>query len=182
MIIDFFKKVQFWRKADRLGPDIPWSHWRLHCAGTMKRLCRAKFREFGEDAEFRPGAYAICCSKISIGARVVIRPGCFLFSDPRPEGKGIVIEDDVLIGSGVHIYTGNHRFADPLLPIILQGHSPGKEVRLRKGAWIGASVIILPGVEIGENAVVGAGSVVTKSIPPRSVAVGNPARVIKSSP
>ncbi|MDQ0969211.1 acetyltransferase-like isoleucine patch superfamily enzyme [Flavobacterium sp. W4I14] len=91
----------------------------------------------------------------------------------------ITIEDDVLIGCGVHIYVENHCFDDPNLPIIMQGHSQAKKVVLKKGCWIGANVIILPGVTIGESSVVGAGSVVTKSVPAHSVAVGNPAKVIK---
>ncbi|RYY14386.1 MAG: acyltransferase, partial [Chitinophagaceae bacterium] len=56
---------------------------------------------------------------------------------------------------------------------------PDEQVVLKKGCWIGANAIILPGVTIGENSVVGAGSIVTKSIPDRVVAVGSPARVVK---
>lgn len=91
----------------------------------------------------------------------------------------IEIEDNVLIGSGTHIYVSNHEFRNPNVDIIHQGHSHGKKVVLQKGCWIGANVTILPGVIIGKNAVIGAGSVVTKTIPSRSLAVGNPARVIK---
>ena len=64
----------------------------------------------------------------------------------------------------------------PDKPIIDQGHSPARTVTLRRGCWVGANVTILAGVEIGENAVIGAGSVVTKSIPAHTVAVGNPAQ------
>ena len=91
----------------------------------------------------------------------------------------IIIEDDVMIGSGVHIYVANHRFSRKDVSIIDQGHFPGKQVSLKKGSWIGANAIILPGVIIGENSVVGAGSVVTKSIPNGVVAAGNPAKIIK---
>jgi acetyltransferase-like isoleucine patch superfamily enzyme len=172
-------RLRFWRSADRLGPDIPSTHWKLHFPGAMRSICAQKFRQFGEGAEFRPGAYAICCSKISLGRRVVIRPGTMLFADPRAGGAGIVIEDDVMLGSGVHVYVGNHRFDDVNCPIIDQGHHNSEPVSLRKGCWIGAGAIILPGVTVGENAVVGAGSVVVRDIPPRVVAVGNPARVIR---
>jgi len=174
------KRIEYWRGADRLGPDIPWTHWRLHFPELALRLCRDKFRHFGQAAEFRPGAYAEACSRISIGSRVVIRPGSMLFADPAPGGEGITIEDDVLIGAGVHLYSANHRFDSLERPIIEQGFSPSREVILRRGCWIGASSIILAGVEIGENAVVGAGSLVTKAIPPGVVAAGNPARVIRS--
>ena len=145
----------------------------------MLALCKRKFKSFSDSAEFRPGAYAICCSNISVGNHVVIRPGTMLFADPDGEGAGITLEDDVMLGSGVHIYVGNHRFDDPSTPIIAQGYSPSKAVILRKGCWVGAKAIILSGVTIGENAVVGAGSVVTRSIPARVLAVGNPARVIR---
>jgi len=69
------------------------------------------------------------------------------------------------MGSGVHIYVHNHRFDRPDVPIIDQGHYASQVVFLKKGCWIGANTIILPGVTIGENGVVGAGSLVTKSIP-----------------
>lgn len=172
-------RLRFWRRADRIGPDVPTTHWRLHFKSTMSAFCKSKFMHFGSSAEVRPGAYLIGCSRISLGARVVIRPGCMFFADPRPDGCGILIEDDVLIGSGVHIYTNNHRFGDVSQPIYDQGHLPSKAVTVRRGAWLGANVILLPGVTVGENAVVGAGSVVTGDIPPRTVAVGAPARVVK---
>lgn len=173
--------LHFWRHADRLGPDMPWTHWRLYVKSLMRQLCHSKFQHFGKDAEFRPGAYAICCSKISIGSRVVVRPGCMLFADPRPDGAGIFIEDEVMMGSGVHIYVHNHRYDDPELPIIDQGHCPSQPVVLQRGCWVGARSVILPGVTVGRNAVVGAGSVVTKDVPAGAVMVGVPARLIKQA-
>jgi acetyltransferase-like isoleucine patch superfamily enzyme len=145
----------------------------------MRALCAAKFKHFGAEAEWRPGAYAVACSKISLGNRVIIRPGCMLFADPRAGGAEIVIEDDVMIGSGVHIYVHNHRFDDPDIPIIDQGHYPSTPVILKRGCWVGANAVILPGITVGENAVVGAGSVVTRSIAARMLAAGNPAKTIR---
>jgi acetyltransferase-like isoleucine patch superfamily enzyme len=176
---EILDRIRYWRKADRIGPDIPWTHWRLHFKTSMETLCQAKFLHFGEGADFRPGAYAVVCSKIALGRRVVIRPGTMLFADPRSDGAGIVIEDGAMLGSGVHVYVANHRFNDSATSIIDQGHHDSKAVVLRKGCWIGANSVILAGVEIGENSVVEAGSVVTKSVPPRSLAVGSPAKVIK---
>jgi len=177
---DLMKRIRFWRNADRIGPDIPWTHWRLHFPEIGLRLCREKFRRFGDLAEFRPGAYAITCSRIEIGNRVIVRPGSMLFADPAPDGAGITIEDDVLLGPCVHVNSANHRFESPDTCIIDQGFSPSRQVILRRGCWIGANAIILTGVEIGENTVIGAGSVVTKPIPSRVLAAGNPARVIRS--
>lgn len=180
ILLELIKRMQFWRNADRIGPDIPLTHWRLHFKSSMLTLCKSKFKYFAESAEFRPGAYAICCSKISLGRRVVIRPGTLLHADSREEGAGITIEDDTMLGPGVQIYVSNHRFDDPDISIIDQGHYDSMPVLLKRGCWIGANAVILPGVTIGENSVVGAGSVVTKSIPDRALAVGNPVKVIRN--
>lgn len=103
-----------------------------------------------------------------------------LFADPREEKDGeIIIEDNVMLGSGVHIYVANHRYDLKNLDIINQGHYPAKTVILKKGCWIGANSIILPGVTIGENSVIGAGSVVTKDVPPRVLVAGSPVKFIK---
>jgi acetyltransferase-like isoleucine patch superfamily enzyme len=177
---EFSQRIHFWQEADRIGPDIPYTHWRLHFKSTMLKLCKEKFQYFDDTADFRPAAYAVCCSKISLGKRVVIRPSSMLFADPREGGAGIIIEDDVMMGSGIHIYVHNHRFDNPDIPIIDQGVYVSQEVVLKKGCWIGANTIVLPGVTIGENAVAGARSVVTKSIPPKVLAGGNPARIIRN--
>lgn len=173
------ERLKFWTTADRIGPDVPLTHWRLHFKSLMRRLCESKFLRFGAGAEFRPGAYAIGCSKISLGSRVVIRPGCMFFADPREGESGITIEDDVLVGSAVHIYVANHKFDDSLRPVIEQGHSQSAPVLIKKGAWIGAGSIVLAGVTVGRNSVVGAGSVVTRDVPAFTVVAGNPARKIR---
>ncbi len=180
MIKQLYKKRLFDLKEDRLGPDCPFTHWRLYTKGAMFKLCKAKFRGFGSGSEFRPGAYAITCSKISLGKNVVIRPQSMLFADPRPGKNGsIIIENDVMLGAGIHIYVANHIYDRNESNIIEQGHHEAKTVHLKEGCWIGANVTILPGVTIGNNAVVGAGSIVTKSVPDRTVYAGNPAKLIK---
>lgn len=179
MLRALWRRIRYWNAADRIGPDIPSTHWKLHLQSTMLKLCKQKFNNFHHTAEFRPGAYAIGCSRISIGKHVVIRPTSMLFADPEGVGADIIIEDDVLIGSGVHIYVTTHKYDAPDIPIINQGFFQSKDVVLKKGCWIGANSVILPGVTIGENAVVGAGSIVTTDIPAKTVAVGNPAKVIK---
>ena len=82
LVLELINRISFWKKSDRIGPDIPWTHWRLHFKKTMQRLCKSKFLQFSDTAEFRPGAYAIVCSKIKIGERVIIRPNTMLFADP----------------------------------------------------------------------------------------------------
>lgn len=174
-----YNKIKFDTTSDRIGPDLPFSHWKLYFKTLMRKICQSKFKYFADNAEIRPGVYVIGCSKISVGERVVLRPSTMLFADPTENGAGITIEKDVLIGSGVHFYVNNHKYDNPYVPIIDQGHYPSKEITVRKGAWIGANVILLPGVIIGENTVVAAGSVVTKSLPARVLAAGVPAKVIK---
>lgn len=163
-------------KSNRLGPDIPFTHWMLYFKCLMRWLCKRKFRRFLKGSEFRPGAYAVWCDHISIGYNVVIRPNTMLFAEPEAY---IYISDDVLIGAGVHIYTNNHRFDNKELPIIHQGYKDIKDVYLCKGCWIGANSTILPGVTVGVNAVVGAGSVVTKVVPSHTIVAGNPAREVR---
>ncbi|MEH6591040.1 MAG: acyltransferase [Halioglobus sp.] len=179
MIREILDRIRFWRAADRIGPDMPLTHWMLHFPSFMQSLCQKKFRRFDVTSCVRPGVYAVACSNIEIGKNVVLRPGTMLFSDPDENGSTIRIRDEVLIGSGVHIYVGNHRFDNPELPISQQGHSASSSVLICEGAWLGANVTVLPGVTVGRNCVIGAGSVVTTSIPDFSLAVGSPARVIK---
>lgn len=110
-------------------------------------------------------------SRVKFGSRVFINYNCTL----QPAG-GVEIGDDVFIGSDVRIYTTNH----PLDPEErAKGKATVRPVRIGSKVWIGGGAVILPGVEIGEGTTIGAGSVVTRSIPARCVAVGNPAKVIK---
>lgn len=166
-----------WSKtADRLGPDMLGTYFKFYIPSLQKKICREKFLYFGENADFRIGASAVCCSNIKIGENVVIRPNSILMATKNGQ---INIEKDVLIGSGVHIYVSNHKFDDISMPIYYQGHSSEKSVLIKEGSWIGANAIILPGVTIGRNAVVGAGSIVTKDVSDFTVVGGNPAKVIK---
>lgn len=181
MIKEVFSKRKFDINSDRLGPDCPFTHWKLYFKSSMKKICQDKFKSFSDTSEFRAGAYAVTCSKISIGKRVVIRPNTMLFADPRENNGYITIENDVMIGSGVHIYVSNHRYDLKDKNIIDQGHYEAKDVLLKEGCWIGANSIILSGVTIGKNAVIGAGSVVTKDVPARVIYAGNPAKLVKET-
>jgi acetyltransferase-like isoleucine patch superfamily enzyme len=106
--------------------------------------------------------------KIVIGDRAAINGFCRFF------GHGSVeIGEDTQIGPCCLITTTDHDYRGNL-------ETTFKPVVIGKGVWIGANVTILPGVEIGDNSVIGAGAVVTKSIPPRSIAVGVPARVVRT--
>lgn len=169
-------RLVFYWKTNRLGPDMLSTYPLLFFKRSMRWICEKKFKHFGKGAEVRPGAILCGTSLISIGDNVILRPGVMF--DAFGEGT-ITIEDDVLIGSGVHIYTGNHVFSNPNIPISQQGFDSIQPVRICQGAWVGAGAILLAGVTIGRNSVVGAGSIVTKDVPDHTVVVGNPAKIIK---
>jgi UDP-3-O-[3-hydroxymyristoyl] glucosamine N-acyltransferase len=174
-------KFKFWLTSYRIGPDIPLTHFLLHSRRLGHWLCQKKFAMFDDGSEMRYGSYAICTQHISIGKKVIIRPSSMLFASEHGDSSpNIIIEDYVLMGSGVHIYTANHCFSDPTLAIYFQGHEKVKPVKISTGAWLGANCIILPGVTVGRNSVVGAGSVVTKDVPDNVVVAGQPAKLIKT--
>jgi len=106
---------------------------------------------------------------ITIGKRVFINSGC-RFQDQG----GIVIDDECLIGHNTVLATLNHDL-DPLRRADLH---PAPVV-IGRNVWIGANVTVLPGVTVGDNAVLAAASVVTKDVPANTVVVGSPARVIR---
>ena len=116
-----------------------------------------------------PPFYTDCGINIKVGKRVFIN-SCCRFQDQG----GIEIGDGSLIGHNTTIATLNHDFN----PDKRQNLTPSS-VKIGKNVWIGSDCTILPRVEIGDGAIIGAGSVVTKSIPKNTIAVGNPARVIK---
>ena len=111
---------------------------------------------------------------IEIGRNVGINTGAIVFSHGRT-----TIGDDVLIGPGAVLSTSGHTFEDGTRPIRLQRIAVG-DIAIGSGAWIGARAVVLPGVRVGEGAVIGAGAVVSHDIPDRSLAVGVPARVVRS--
>lgn len=90
---------------------------------------------------------------------------------------GISIGNNVVIGPEVMIWTQNHIYANPKIPIMYQGWEY-KPVIIEDDVWIGARVIILPGVKIGKGSIVGAGSVVTRDVAPSVICMGFPARKI----
>ena len=123
------------------------------------------------DKSFRcfPPFYTDCGKNIKIGKNVFIN-ACCRFQDQG----GIEIGDGSLIGHNTTIATLNHDFNPDK-----RANLHPSPVKIGKNVWIGSDSTILPGVEIGDGAVIGAGSVVTKNVPANSIAVGSPARVIK---
>lgn len=106
--------------------------------------------------------------KLVVGNNVFINSNCLAMAR-----GGITIEDDVMLAANVQLLSNNHDEYNRNVLLC-------KPIRIKKGAWIGAGVSILPGVTIGEYAIVGAGAIVTKDVGDYEVAVGVPAKVVKT--
>lgn len=141
---------------------------------TEKReaLLRELFAEIGEGCYIEPPLHANWGGRhVHLGKHVYANFNLTLVDDTH-----ITIGDYTMIGPNVVIATGGH----PILPSLRQeGYQYNAPVHIGKNCWLGAGVIVVPGVTIGDNTVVGAGSVVTKDLPGNVVAVGNPCRVLR---
>ncbi len=126
---------------------------------------------FGSDSDVRPPFYCDYGSQIRIGARTFVNFGLVAL-DPAP----ITIGCDVQIGPNVQLLTPTHPIDPDLRRDKWEGASP---IDIADNVWLGGGVIVLPGVSIAENSVVGAGSVVSRDVPAGVVVVGNPARVVR---
>lgn len=179
--------------------------WYARQASIGPRSRRAReFGAFGEGSGILFPTVALYGEPyIRIGARVVVGPYCTLSAGVMPghvpdsptvvtigddvligRGSGVVGHRSIVIGDGVftghHVYVtdANHGYEDIHETIGRQFASP-RPVVVGAGSWLGHGSIVLPGSDIGEHVAVGAGSVVTGELPSYSVAVGNPARVIR---
>ena len=160
-----------------------------------------QFAAFGTDSVIVPPARVNNPDCISIGDDVRILEQAWLAVYPQPGlprprlviGRGsrigraahiacigeVIIGEDVLTADHIFIADTFHGFDDPSKPIGRQPMAPPKPVRIERGAFLGIRCVILQGVTVGENAYVGAGAVVSQDVPPRTLVVGNPARVVK---
>jgi acetyltransferase-like isoleucine patch superfamily enzyme len=110
---------------------------------------------------------------LHVGSQVYVGPEAYI-STYAP----VYIGNGSIFGPRVKIFTGNHRYENPTaLPY--DEVTLAKSVRIGENVWVGADVLLLPGVEVGEGAVIAAGAVVTKSVPKGAVVGGNPAKVLK---
>jgi acetyltransferase-like isoleucine patch superfamily enzyme len=144
-------------------------YWNYSHVSPRRRAHIARNAAIAPDVSFRNG------ERISIGERAHIGSGCSIWAG---DGHGRVdIGEDALFGPEVFVTASNYR-ADLGAPIMLQPREE-RDVAIGRDVWLGARVIVLPGVRIGDGTVVGAGSVVTRSLPEQSIAVGAPARVVR---
>ena len=152
--------------------------------GKRDKILKELFGQIGSNVNIDTPFYCDYGRHIFIGTNVIININCTFIDCNKIE-----IGNNVLIASNVQIYTATH--STDLNERLVKDWTPNSEqpyfrtyalpVKIEDNVWIGGGVIILPGVRIGKNSVIGAGSVVTKSIPENSVAVGNPCRVIRKN-
>ncbi|MES2808651.1 MAG: acyltransferase [Bacteroidota bacterium] len=172
------KHLKFILLYPKIGPDMYLTHWLLFFKPFRIWFQKKKIKAIGIDSEIRPYSTILGTDNVKIGDRVIIPPFTLLSTLPNDESSTITIEDDVLLGPNVSIYSSTHKFEDSTMPIKDQGYTVGAVI-LKKGCWIGVNVVVLPGVTIGQNAVVGANSIVNSDIPDFAVAVGSPAKIIR---
>ena len=166
---------------------------------AFSRIAAGGFHSFGPHSRIMLPTRIANADKIAVGDRVLIGAGSWLMvpsrEDPGPvitihdrvrmrgasisAVRSVVIEEAVGIAFGVYISDHSHGFDLPDVPIRDQPLTEPRPVRIGRGAWLGQNVVIMPGVTVGEYAVIGANSVVTRDVPPRTVAVGAPARVVR---
>ena len=136
------------------------------------RLLKKMFADIGDGCYIEPPLHANWGGKhIHFGNGVYCNFGCTFVDDTH-----IYVGDHVLFGPNVVLATAAHPIAPQLREKGLQYNKP---IRIGNNCWIGTGALIMPGVTIGDNTVIGAGSVVTKDIPSNVVAVGNPCKILR---
>lgn len=175
------------RAGDFYIPDDPEIAQRIHRAAVLSERYRATFTEdydaaqeilaelfasVGKDLFLRPPIHVDFGTNITIGDRVAIN-----FNLTALDVAAITIGDDCQIGPNVQLLTPTHPVEPGLRRDKLEAAKP---ITLGDNVWLGGGAIVCPGVSIGDNTVVGAGAVVPRDLPANVVAVGNPARVIRT--
>lgn len=135
-------------------------------------MLKNMFAEIGEDCYIEPPLHSNWGGKhVHFGKGVYANFNLTLVDDTH-----IYVGDYTMFGPNVVLATAGHPILPELRPLAYQYNMP---IHIGKNCWLGAGVIVLPGVTIGDNSVIGAGSVVTKDIPANVVAVGNPCKVLR---
>ncbi len=150
-----------WMAAYNANPESP--------AGERRALLAAGLGFVGEGVAVRGPLYIDYGYNVRIEDGVFMNYGCVILDVAE-----VVIGKGAQIGPGVQILAADHP-RDPEQR--RAGIELGQPVRIGANVWIGAAAIILPGVTVGDDAIVGAGAVVTRNVPPGATVVGNPARV-----
>ena len=147
----------------------------LYSLGSKKIryfICKGLFGKTGKNVNIEHGAFFGSGRDIEIDDFSGLGINCRV-SGPLKIGMYCMMGPDVMI------YTANHEIGRLDIPMVLQGETPKKRVVLEDDVWVGARAIILPGITIHKGAIIGAGAVVTKDVPPYAIVGGNPAKIIK---
>jgi acetyltransferase-like isoleucine patch superfamily enzyme len=121
-----------------------------------------------------------CWITIAEQGRVRIGEGCFLNIGTMIASRDeVTIGDHVMFANGCFVADSSHRFDDPDTPVTWQGFTSKGPTRIGSNSWFGVNCVVTTGVTVGERCVIGANSVVTKDLPPRTIAAGAPAKVIR---
>ncbi|MEZ8228213.1 sugar O-acetyltransferase [Vibrio splendidus] len=147
------------------------NHTRPSEGDKRQQIMKQLFAEVGEGCYIEPPLHANWGRHTHLGDNVYVNFNLTLVDD-----TDVFIGDNVMIAPNVTIATGTHPISPELRLKAAQFNVP---VRIGNNVWLGAHTVVLPGVTIGENSVIGAGSIVTKDIPANVVAVGNPCRVVR---
>jgi acetyltransferase-like isoleucine patch superfamily enzyme len=176
-----------WRWYER--NSLPWNRARIH-REFMRRDAYARWPVHGNvleafrDGRLEVGAHTLLEPHVWITiadeGRVRIGPGTFL-------NLGVMVASEALVEIGHHCMFANgcfvsdasHRFDDPDQPVPWQGFTTKGPTRVGDNVWCGTNVAITTGVTVGERCVIGANSVVTRDLPPHSIAAGAPAKVLR---
>jgi acetyltransferase-like isoleucine patch superfamily enzyme len=161
---------------------------------------RSRLHSVGAQSSVHPPATLYKPQLISLGRKTVIREhawlnagrgqgaepvlrignGCYIGRFVQINAaNSVVLEDKVLVADKVYISDVDHKFSDPSLPVIDQGVVSKGKVLLREGCWIGTGAVILSGVTVGRNAIVGANSIVNRDVPDYAVVAGSPAKILR---
>ena len=156
-----------------IGIHLPMSFSRINFGSrSFRQLCaKMILDDCGEWVNIEKGAH------FGDGLRIGNGSGIGAYSIIPSD---VVIGENVMMGQECLMYTQNHQFSDTAIPMCKQGMQDPQQIVIGNDVWIGARVVILPGVHVGNGAIIGAGAVVTKDIPPFEIWGGNPAHFLKS--
>lgn len=140
--------------------------------GERNKILQKLLGKCGKNCYITPNFFCDYGCNIELEDNVYFNANCVVLDCAK-----VKIGENTLIGPNVQLYT-------PIHPLDIKSRNSGfesaKPITIGKNCWLGGSVVVLPGVNIADGCVIGAGAVVTKDIPPNSLAVGNPARVIRT--
>ncbi len=166
-----WNRLAIHREMARRGAFARWP-----IQGNVLEALREGRLEVGAGTLFEPQVWLTAPAD----ARIRIGEGCFLNIGVMVAAVDLVeIGDHCMFANGCFITDGSHRFDDPQKPVPWQGFDTKGPTRVGDNVWCGANVVLTSGVTVGERCVIGANSVVARDLPPRSIAAGAPAKVLR---